>query len=84
MTVALWRIGAIKPKYVVDNMSGTGVTSTGGRWNPVGVAVTYTSENIALAAHEILCIRTQVAIEPLLDVPDDVWAARQVFTPSVS
>lgn len=55
MTVALWRIGATKPnKYVADNMSGTGATNSGGRWDPVGVAVMYSSENIVLAAHEMV------------------------------
>lgn len=33
-------------------MSGMGAKNTGGRWNPAGMAVTYSSESIALAVQE--------------------------------
>lgn len=88
MTKALWRIGATTFKYVADDMSGTGAKNTGGRWNPAGMAVTYTSENIALAVHETVVPLRSGGL-PLnrylvrIDVPDDVWAARQAFTPPV-
>lgn len=88
MTVALWRIAATTPKYVANDMSGMGAKNTGGRWNPVGMAVTYSSVNIALAVHETVAHLRSGGI-PLnrylvrIDVPDDVWAARQVLTPPV-
>jgi RES domain-containing protein len=52
MTVALWKIGATTLKDVADDISGAGAQNTGERWNPVGMAVTYSSENIPLALHE--------------------------------
>lgn len=88
MTEALWRIAATTSKYVSDDMSGTGAKNTGGRWNPAGMAVTYSSENIALAVHETV-VHLRSGGVPLnrylvrIDVPDDVWAARQVLTPPV-
>lgn len=88
MTVALWRIAATTPRYVATDMSGTGAKNTGGRWNPAGIAVTYSSENIALAVHETV-VHLRSGGLPLnrylvrIDVPDDVWTARQILTPPV-
>ena len=88
MTVALWRIAATTSKYVANDMSGAGAKNTGGRWNPIGMAVTYTSENIALAVHETV-VHLRSGGLPLnrylvrIDVPDDVWDARQMLTPPV-
>ena len=88
MTVALWRIAATTIKYVAEDMSGTGAKETGGRWNPVGLAVTYSSENIALAVHETV-VHLRSAGLPLnrylvrIDVPDDVWKARTVLKPQI-
>lgn len=88
MTVALWRIAATTPKYAANDLSGTGAKNTGGRWNPIGLAVTYTSENISLAVHETI-VHLRSGGLPLnrylvrVDVPDDVWAARQVLSPPV-
>lgn len=88
MTVALWRIAATAAEYAADDMSGTGARNTGGRWNPIGLAVTYSSENISLTVHEMI-VHLRSGSLPLdrylvrIDVPDDVWAARQVLTPPV-
>nr|WP_269106697.1 RES family NAD+ phosphorylase [Massilia sp. TS11] len=84
----MWRIGATTLKYAADDMSGAGAKNTGGRWNPAGIAVVYSSENIALAVLETLVTLRSGGL-PLnrylirIDVPDDVWAARQVLTPPV-
>jgi RES domain-containing protein len=40
-------------KFAKD-LSGTGARLKGGRWNPPGIPVIYTSENISLALLEIL------------------------------
>ena len=88
MTVALWRIAATAPAYEAHDLSGAGAKNTGGRWNSVGMAVTYSSMSIALAAHETV-VHLRSAGLPLnrylvrIDVPDDVWGARQVLAPPV-
>lgn len=86
MTVTLWRIAATTPTYEAQDLSGTGAKNTGGRWNPVGMAVVYTSENVALAVHETI-VHLRSSGLPLnrylvrIDVPQDVWDARQVLYP---
>jgi len=46
----VWRLA--KAAYTTPN--GEGAKKYGGRWNPPGLAVVYTSESIALAAFEAL------------------------------
>ncbi len=47
-----WRI--VKTKYAAQAFDGEGARLYGGRWNSPGVKMVYTSENLALAALEIL------------------------------
>lgn len=47
-----WRI--VKTKYAAQAFDGEGARLYGGRWNSPGVRMVYTSENLALAALEIL------------------------------
>lgn len=88
MTVALWRIAATAPEYEAADLSGAGAKNTGGRWNSAGLAVTYSSTSIALAVHETI-VHLRSASLPLnrylvrIDVPDEVWTARQVLAPPV-
>jgi RES domain-containing protein len=62
--VRVWRIA--RGAYRV--LDGEGARLYGGRWNPEGVAVVYTSATLSLAALEYL---VHVQIE---DVPDDLVA----------
>src|SRR5436190_641574 len=51
-----WRI--VKEKHAKSAFSGEGASTFEGRWNSAGVRMVYCSENIALAALEIL-VHTQ-------------------------
>lgn len=57
-----------KARYV-DDLTGTGAKRYGGRWNPKGLAVLYTSEHRSLAALEML---VHVSLQT---VPDDLRLA---------
>ncbi|MEP6834248.1 MAG: RES family NAD+ phosphorylase [Gemmatimonas sp.] len=83
--VAVYRIATSAPNYGADDLSGAGAKATGGRWNPVGTPVIYTSRSRALA-----CLETVVHVgssKPLplnrylveLLIPHVQWAARTVF-----
>jgi len=60
-----------------NDLSGTGSKLFGGRWNSVGLAVLYTTENISLAVLEIL-VRTDMQTIPIsyhlikIDVPNAI------------
>ena len=63
------------PKYAAD-ISGTGARLKGGRWNPPGVAVVYSSAHISLALLEVLAnARTLDELQIIhlveIEVPDD-------------
>ncbi len=57
-----------KQKYIKD-LTGIGAKTVGGRWNPKGVAVLYTSTTAALSALEVL------AHLPAAYFPDDMSIA---------
>jgi RES domain-containing protein len=84
VTAALWRIASVTMGWSADDMRGIGAEASGGRWNPVGMAVVYASETIALALHETV-VHLRAAGLPLnrylvrIEVPDAVWNARQVL-----
>jgi len=48
--VLVWRVCA--RAYAEEAFSGKGAAREGGRWNPPGLAVVYTSESLSLAALE--------------------------------
>lgn len=84
MTVVLWRIATHTREFRADDLQGKGAELTGGRWNRPGRPVVYTATSVALA-----CLETVVHLRahalPLnrflvrIDVPDALWADRQVF-----
>lgn len=63
-----------KEKYIKD-LTGTGARLYGGRWNPKGYAILYTSENRSLAALEVLVHLTPRSVPEnlkilTLDIPE--------------
>lgn len=47
-----WRV--VKPEFAPDAFSGRGARLYGGRWNPRGTALVYTSATLSLATLELL------------------------------
>lgn len=86
MPVSVWRIATDTREYVADDMSGKGAEKTGGRWNRQGFPVVYCAASIALACLETV-VHFNTSDLPLnrflvrIDVPDSIWALRQVMTP---
>ena len=84
MTVTLWRVATDTPQWTAEDMAGKGAANKGARWNHAGEHVTYASTSISLAAWETRAHfgkGTQLPWNRYLvriDVPDDVWAARQI------
>lgn len=79
----IWRIAVDAPGYQATDLTGRGAEMTGGRWNPKGMPVVYTSTTQALA-----CLETLVHIAvplPLnrylvrISVPEAAWRARVTF-----
>jgi RES domain-containing protein len=85
--VVLWRIGTDTPEYLADDLTGTGASITGGRWNRKRTPLVYASTSRALA-----CLETIVHLggaDPLplnrylveITLPDSAWKRRVVFSP---
>ncbi len=83
MTVSLWRIATDTPLWTAEDMAGKGAAHKGARWNHAGEHVTYTATSVSLAAWETRAHFGKGAKLPWnrylvrVDVPDDVWAARE-------
>ncbi|MES2265073.1 MAG: RES family NAD+ phosphorylase, partial [Pseudomonadota bacterium] len=83
MSVALWRIAVEAPAYPANDISGAGAKKSGGRWNSVGTAMVYCSQNIALATLETLSYLRTGSLPynrflVRIDIPDKVWDDRAV------
>ena len=80
--MVLWRIAAETRKYPADDLSGGGAATHPGRWNEEKEPVLYTAPTIAIAVLETAAHIVDAGL-PLnrflvrLEVPDDVWAARE-------
>jgi len=91
VTVTLWRVAADTPQWTAEDMAGKGAAAKGARWNHAGEHVAYASMSISLAAWETRAHFGKGARLPWnrylvrIDVPEDVWAARQIMVrpPSV-
>lgn len=65
-------------KYA-DDLSGTGSKLYGGRWNPIGISMLYTSEYISLALLEVLARMSRFTIPDSyslisLEIPEESMA----------
>jgi RES domain-containing protein len=80
--VNLWRIATETRRYSADDLSGGGAAAHPGRWNDDGQPVVYAAPSIAAAVLETAAHVDDTGL-PLnrflvrLDVPDDVWNARE-------
>jgi RES domain-containing protein len=86
MTVPVWRIAVESPSYAANDLSGTGAKLTGGRWNSKGTPIVYSAANVALATLETVHYLSGGSLPfnrylVRIDIPDAVWAARQVLDP---
>ena len=78
----LWRIAAETRRYAADDLSGGGAATHPGRWNADKQAVLYAAPSIAIAVLETAAHMDDAGL-PLnrylvrIDVPDDVWSARE-------
>ena len=85
MTVTLWRVASDTPGWTADDMSGKGAAGRGAPWNHAGERVTCAATSISLAAWETRAHFGRGGALPWnrflvrLDVPDDVWAAREIL-----
>ena len=80
----LWRSAAETRKHGADDLSGAGAAHSPGRWNDIGQPVLYTAPTIAIAVLETAAHIDDAGL-PLnrflvqLQVPDAIWAAREVM-----
>ncbi|WP_083941337.1 RES family NAD+ phosphorylase [Pseudoduganella violaceinigra] len=87
MTVSLWRIAADTTSWTAEDMTGKGAAHRGGsRWNQAGEHVAYAATSISLAAWETRAHFAKGGALPWnrilvrIDVPDDIWAARDTVS----
>lgn len=70
----VYRIAA---KKYINDLTGTGSRTSGGRWNTKGTGIVYTSENISLATVEFL-VHLPMSMAPqglmlaTIHIPDDI------------
>jgi len=85
--VILWRIATETRARRADDLSGEGAARHPGRWNAAGQPTVYASASLALAVLETAA-HVDARGLPLnrfvvrIDVPADVWAAREVCEPA--
>lgn len=81
----LARIGSAGPEWGPADLSGAGAASSPGRWNKKGELVLYAAPTLAMAVLETAAHIDDSGL-PLnkyvidIDIPDDIWTTRHVFT----
>lgn len=71
MSLRVWRI--CNAKWATTAFDGQGAKTYGGRWNPIGAAVVYTSSSLALAAFELLVhLGVKTTPKPHVAIPADI------------
>ena len=86
MTVSLWRVATDTPLWTAEDMAGKGAAHKGARWNHAGEHVTYMATSVSLASWETRAHFGRAGQLPWnrflvrVDVPDDVWAARETLS----
>lgn len=84
MTVSLWRIASDTIAWTAEDKTGKASAKSGARWNQPGEHVIYAATSISLAAWETRAHFAKGLALPWnrilvrIDVPDDIWAARQI------
>ncbi|AXQ27606.1 RES domain-containing protein [Solimonas sp. K1W22B-7] len=84
----LWRIATESKEFPANDLGGGGAAKFPGRWNAEKQFVLYTAPTIALAVLETTA-HLDTGGFPLnkfllkLEVPDDDWNARTIFTPDM-
>jgi RES domain-containing protein len=75
--IRVWRITS--PRHVGDAFTGEGARLYGGRWNPPGVALVYTSSTLSLCALEYFVhLDPTLAPDRLAAIPADLPAGFEV------
>lgn len=80
----VWRVATDAKTYGADDITGTGASITGGRWNNVGTPLIYASPTISLAMLETLAHVAGSERLPLnryivrLNIPDMIMDAAEV------
>ncbi len=66
-----WRL--VNKRFAAEAFSGEGAKAVGGRWNSIGTAVVYASENLSLAALELFIWLSEAdKTEEFLVIPFDI------------
>lgn len=84
LPTTVWRIAKHTKDFRADDLSGGGAGAVGGRWNGVGNPVVYAGTSIALCTLETLAhLGDDIACRNRflvgIEIPHELWAARQVF-----
>jgi RES domain-containing protein len=68
--IPVWRI--CRPNYAASAFDGLGAKITGGRWNPQGIPMVYSSQSLALAAMECFVNLNTVGSVSLISIKAEI------------
>lgn len=83
--ITVWRIAKHTRDFMADDLSGGGAAAVGGRWNSKNNHVVYAGASIALCTLETLAhLGDEIACRNrflvAIDIPQDLWKARMIWT----